>query len=142
MQNKKYKNINKTVNLLMKNGEKNIAQNIVNNMLNLIETNIKKKPVNVFETSLELIKPIIEIRNKKIGGTLFKIPVTLHPKKQNTIAIKWLIETAKQRSEKTMSLKLYNEISNILKKQSSLIKKKDELHKLANANRAFIHYRW
>lgn len=108
----------------------------------MLETKFKANPENIFENAISLIKPILEIRSKKVGGTIFKIPITIHPQRQTTLAIKGLIEVAKARGEKKFSLKMFNEILNILKQQSVLTKKRDEIHKTANANRAFIHYRW
>lgn len=139
-----YKNttINKTINLIMVDGKKSKAESIIINVLTLLEQKYKSNPENIFENAINLIKPILEIRNKKVGGSMFKIPVTIHPQRQMTLAIKGLIDVAKTRGEKTFSLKIFNEILNVLKQQSVLIKKRDEAHKTANANRAFIHYRW
>ncbi len=134
---------NKLVNLLMKNGKKSKAQKIIVQLAHLFaEQNKTIDIVHILEKNIEDIKPIFEIRNKKLGGNMFKIPVVLTPERQNTLAIKWLLDTAKLRSEKTLALKIYNELLNIQKKQSSLLKKKEELHKLANNNRAFMHYAW
>lgn len=134
---------NKLTNLLMKNGKKSKAQKIIIKLAHLFaEQNKTLDIVHILEKSIEDIKPIFEIRNKKLGGNIFKIPVAVTPERQNTLAIKWLLETAKLRSEKTLALKIYNELLSVQKKQSSLLKKKEELHKLANTNRAFMHYAW
>lgn len=134
--------IKKFANFLMKQGCKITAIKIINTVFHLLEKDFNTKAGFVFIHALESIKPLFEVRTKKIGGSVFKIPIIIQPHRQNTLAIKWLLETAKLRNEKTTALKIYHEILNINKNQSIITKKRDEQHKLANNNRAFMHYKW
>jgi small subunit ribosomal protein S7 len=139
-----YKNqeISKFVNYLMWDGKKSVAQAVIYDALNVIKERLNENPVDVFHQALENVKPIVEVRSRRIGGSTYQIPVEVPSYRQFYLACHWIITFARSRNGKSMAEKLANEIIDAYKNQGSSIKKKEDTHKMAEANRAFAHLRW
>ncbi len=140
----KYKNyeISKFINYLMWDGKKTVAQKVLYNALDIVKDRINENPVDVLHQAIENVKPIVEVRSRRIGGSTYQIPVEVPSYRQFYLACHWIINFARERSGKSMAEKLANEILDAFKNQGSSIKKKEDTHKMAEANRAFAHLRW
>ena len=140
----KYGNLKvaKFMNQLMKNGKKSVAENIVYGALNEIETRSKKEPVEVFEKALEEVGPVVEVKARRVGGATYQVPLEVRPARRQALAMRWLVNSARSRAEKTMTLKLANELIDASEGKGEAIKKKEDTHRMAEANRAFSHFRW
>jgi small subunit ribosomal protein S7 len=103
---------------------------------------MSKDPKEVFEKAIENVKPQIEVKSKRVGGSTYQVPMEVPPRKQNALAMKWIIGYARERNEKSMAIKLSAELMDAYNKQGNSIKKKDDTHKMAEANRAFAHFKW
>jgi len=140
----KYGNLKvaKFMNQLMKNGKKSVAENIVYGALNEIETKSKKEPVEVFEKALEEVGPVVEVKARRVGGATYQVPLEVRPARRQALAMRWLVNSARSRSEKTMTLKLANELIDASEGKGEAIEKKEDTHRMAEANRAFSHFRF
>ncbi len=134
--------VTKFVNLLMLSGKKSIAEKILYKALNIIENKLNKNKIELLETAINNVKPIVEIKTRRVGGTTYQIPVEVRPTRGNTLAIRWIILSARQRSCKKMFLKLADELFEAVNNKGLSVKKRDEVHRIAEANKAFAHYRW
>ncbi len=134
--------LTKFMNNLMVDGKKSIAERIVYNAFERVENRLKKAPVEVFHEALELIKPSVEVRSRRVGGATYQVPVEVRPERREALAIRWLIEAAKKRNEKTMEERLAGELTDAVQSRGSAVKKREDTHKMAEANKAFSHYRW
>ena len=134
--------LTKFMNNLMVDGKKSIAERIVYNAFDRVENRLKKAPVEVFHEALELIKPSVEVRSRRVGGATYQVPVDVRPERREALAIRWLIEAAKKRNEKTMEERLAGELTDAVQSRGSAVKKREDTHKMAEANKAFSHYRW
>lgn len=132
----------KFINILMVNGKKSVAESIVYSALNKITKKIGKKEIDIFLNALENVKPIVEVKSRRVGGSTYQVPVEIRSTRRNTLAMRWLINAARKRQEKSMILKLTNEILDALENKGNAVKKREEIHKMAEANKAFAHYRW
>ena len=132
----------KFVNSLMKKGKKSTAESILYGAFDIIEKRAKDQPLAVFEKAIDNVKPIIEVRSRRVGGATYQVPVDIRGDRQQALAIRWIIGYAKNRSEKTMSEKLAFELMAAAKNEGNSIKKREDTHKMAEANRAFAHFRW
>ncbi|QJC33390.1 30S ribosomal protein S7 [Enterobacteriaceae endosymbiont of Donacia clavipes] len=132
----------KFINIIMIDGKKSIAESIVYSSLNLITKKLGKKEIDVFLIALENIKPIVEVKSRRVGGSTYQVPVEIRPIRRNTLAMRWLVNAARKRQEKSMILKLTNEILDAIEKKGNAVKKREEIHRMAEANKAFAHYRW
>ena len=132
----------KFVNNLMKSGKKSTAQSIVYGALDTIKDKTGEDPLKVFKKSLENIKPALEVKSRRVGGATYQVPVEVSPRRQLSLALRWLIDYASNRGEKTMKDKLAAEILDAANSRGSAVKKKDDTHRMAEANKAFAHYRW
>jgi len=133
----------KFINTLMHDGKKSVAQRIFYDALESIANRIKDQPpIEVFETALNHVKPSIEVRSKRVGGSNYQVPVEVRPARRTALAIRWLISFANSRGEKTMQDKFRGEIMDAANNRGNAIKKKEDTHKMAEANKAFAHYRW
>jgi len=110
--------------------------------MKIIETKMNAEAMVVFEKALENVKPILEVRSRRVGGATYQVPVEIRPVRQQALAIRWIIESAKERSEKTMAERLAAELMSAFKNEGSAIKKREDTHKMAEANKAFAHFRW
>ncbi|QJC35799.1 30S ribosomal protein S7 [Enterobacteriaceae endosymbiont of Donacia sparganii] len=132
----------KFINLLMVSGKKSIAEFIVYSSLRRIKKKIGKNEIDIFLSALENVKPIVEVKSRRVGGSTYQVPVEIRPTRRNTLAMRWLVNAARKRQEKSMILKLTNEILDALENKGNAVKKREEIHKMAEANKAFAHYRW
>lgn len=129
-------------NKLMLSGKKSTAQRIVYDAFDLIEQRAKKPPLEVFELAVKNATPMIEVRPRRVGGATYQIPVEVRPERRMSLSIRWLVSSMRQRSGKSMAEKVASELMDAANGQGSAVKKKDDTHRMAEANRAFAHYRW
>ena len=140
----KYKDIvvAKFMNNLMKDGKKSVAEKIVYGALDNIEAKLKTDPVKVFHEAIENVMPAIEVRSRRVGGATYQVPVEVRSDRRKALAIRWIISSARARSEDTMGDRLSSELIDASNNKGNSVKKREDTHKMAEANRAFAHYRW
>jgi small subunit ribosomal protein S7 len=129
-------------NRLMRNGKKSAAFRIIYDAFDVIEERTKKAPLDVFEQAVKNATPVLEVRPRRVGGATYQIPMEVRPERRMSLAIRWLLQSARQRPGKSMSDRLASELMDAAAGQGSSIKKKEDTHRMAEANRAFAHYRW
>ncbi len=134
--------VSKFVNNLMKNGKKSLAQRILYGAFDIIEAKMKKPPLEVFNKALDNVKPELEVKSRRVGGATYQVPVEVRPERKVSLAIKWIIFYARARHGKSMSEKLAAELMDAYNNTGGAIKKRDDTRKMAEANKAFAHYRW
>ena len=134
--------ITKFMNSIMYDGKKSAAESIVYGALEMIETKTKQGPLPVFEQALENVMPTIEVRSRRVGGATYQVPVEVRPERAQALAIRWLITAARARSENTMAARLSGELLDASNNRGNAVKKREDTHRMAEANRAFSHYRW
>lgn len=134
--------LSKFMNSVMLDGKKSVAEGIVYTALDTVETRAKKDPLAVFHEALNNIKPGIEVRSRRVGGATYQVPVEVRPERAQALAIRWLIAAARSRSENTMSARLSGELLDASNNRGNAVKKREDTHRMAEANRAFSHYRW
>ena len=140
----KYGNIvlGKFMNSLMYNGKKSVAERIVYGALDIIENKLKTDPVKIFHDAIENVMPAIEVRSRRVGGATYQVPVEVRPDRRKALAIRWIISAARTRGEDTMGDRLSSELIDAANNKGNSVKKREDTHKMAEANRAFAHYRW
>ncbi|WP_412031300.1 30S ribosomal protein S7 [Metamycoplasma buccale] len=134
--------ITKLVNTIMLDGKKSIAENILYSAFEIIKNKTQKEPIEIFNLALENISPQLEVRSRRVGGSNYQVPVEVSGKRKQTLALRWLIQYARLRNEKTMEERLANEIIDASNKVGGAIKKREDTHKMAESNKAFAHFRW
>ncbi|NNM77556.1 30S ribosomal protein S7 [Sphingomonas sp. ID1715] len=134
--------LSKFMNNIMLDGKKSVAEAIVYSALETVEQRAKREPLGVFHDALNNIKPGIEVRSRRVGGATYQVPVEVRPERAQALAIRWLITAARNRSEKTMSGRLSGELMDAAQNRGNAVKKREDTHRMAEANRAFSHYRW
>jgi len=134
--------IAKFINGIMRRGKKSLAERIFYGSLDIIKEKIHSDPTKTFKQAMDNVKPLIEVRPRRVGGATYQVPVEVRPSRKNALAIRWIIGYAKQRSEKTMEEKLAGELIDAANNRGAAIKKREDTHKMAEANKAFAHYRW
>ncbi len=134
--------LTKFVNVLMKCGKKTVAEKILYNALGLIHERTDEDPMKVFKKAVENVKPTVEVKSRRVGGSTYQVPVEVRPSRRLALSMRWLIQNAKRRSEKTMDLRLANELMDAAAHRGNAVKKKEDTHRMAEANKAFAHYRW
>ncbi len=134
--------LNKFMNSLMVTGKKSVAEGVVYSALETIEKRTSQDPIKVFRDALDNVRPAIEVRSRRVGGATFQVPVEVRHERSQALAIRWLITAARARSEYTMIERLSNELLDAANNRGSAVKKREDTHKMAEANRAFSHYRW
>jgi small subunit ribosomal protein S7 len=134
--------LSKFMNSVMLDGKKATAEGIVYSALSVVEERAKKDPIQLFHDALNNIKPGIEVRSRRVGGATYQVPVEVRPERAQALAIRWLISAARSRSENTMSARLSGELLDAANNRGSAVKKREDTHRMAEANRAFSHYRW
>ncbi len=134
--------LTKFMNNLMIDGKKAVAERIVYNAFDRVEDKLKKAPVEVFHEALDNIKPAVEVRSRRVGGATYQVPVDVRPERREALAIRWLIAAAKKRNENTMEERLAGELVDAVNNRGTAVKKREDTHKMADANKAFSHYRW
>ena len=140
----KYNNklVAKFVNSLLKRGKKSVAESILYGAFDIIEKRIKEQPVEFFEKAVNNVKPVIEVKSRRVGGSTYQVPTEVMPARRTALAIRWLISNAQERTEKTMREKLAAELLDASANKGAAVKKREDTHKMAEANKAFAHYRW
>lgn len=134
--------LSKFINILMMNGKKSIAEKITYSALNFLEKKLNKDYLTIFDLALEKVRPIIEVKSRRVGGSTYQVPIEVRSARRNTLAMRWIIEAARKRKDHSMSIRLANELSDALENKGAAVKKKEEVHRMAEANKAFAHYRW
>ncbi|MCI8612345.1 MAG: 30S ribosomal protein S7 [Clostridia bacterium] len=134
--------ITKLVNQVMLDGKKGTAQKIVYGAFDIVKEKMNLEPIDVFTQALENIKPVLEVKARRVGGSTYQVPIEIRPDRRQTLAIRWMVAFARKRSEKTMAERMAGEIMDAYNNAGSAIRRKEEMHKMAEANRAFAHYRW
>ncbi|MBN2360089.1 MAG: 30S ribosomal protein S7 [Deltaproteobacteria bacterium] len=132
----------KFINVLMERGEKSIAEKILYRAFDIIEQKTKEEPLKVFKKAMESVKPALEVKSRRVGGSTYQVPVEVRPERRNALAMRWLKSYSMSRGEKTMAEKLAGEIIDAANNRGNAIKKREDTHKMAEANKAFAHYRW
>ena len=134
--------ITKFMNSVMYDGKKSAAETIVYGALGMIETKTKQSPLPIFEQALENVMPTIEVRSRRVGGATYQVPVEVRNVRRQALGIRWIISAARERSEKTMTERLSAELLDASNNRGNAVKKREDVHRMAEANRAFSHYRW
>ena len=132
----------KLINKVMKDGKKSKAEKIVYGAFDIIKEKLGEDPLKVFHKAVENVKPVMEVRPRRVGGATYQVPMEVNERRQIHLALKWIVEAARARSERGMVSKLANEIIDASNERGGAFKKKEEVHRMAEANRAFAHYRW
>jgi small subunit ribosomal protein S7 len=132
----------KFMNCIMESGKKSVAERIVYGALEIVASKSKMDPIVFFQESLDKLKPSVEVKSRRVGGATYQVPVEVRPVRAQAVAMRWLKEAAEKRSEKTMEQKLAGELMDAHNDRGSAIKKREETHKMAEANKAFAHFRW
>ena len=133
----------KFVNRLMSDGKKSVAQNILYKSFDLLREKVSgEEPLTVFKKAIDNIKPSLEVKSRRVGGATYQVPVDVRPSRRLTLAMRWVISYARQRSEKSMSDRLASELADAYNSRGNSIKKREDIHKMAEANRAFSHFSW
>ena len=134
--------VTKFMNAIMYDGKKSIAETIVYGAFDAAQSKAKAEPIGLFHTALENIAPHVEVRSRRVGGATYQVPVEVRPERAQALAIRWLISAARARSEKTMAGRLSGELLDASSNRGNAVKKREDTHRMAEANRAFSHYRW
>jgi small subunit ribosomal protein S7 len=134
--------VSKFVKSIMKDGKKSIAESILYDALDIIEKKTGEPAIKIFEQALENAKPMIEVKSRRVGGSTYQVPTEIRPSRRTALGIRWIIDFARKRSEKGVVNKLSAELLDAANKRGASIKKKEDTHKMAEANKAFAHYRW
>ena len=140
----KYKStiIPKLINSIMYDGKKTIAEKIVYDALEKIKSKTKDEPINIFNDAIKNVRPTVEVRARRVGGATYQVPTEVKSKRSQALAIRWLIDASRKRKDKKMSDKIFNEIYDAYQNKGLAIKKKEDMHKMAESNKAFAHFRW
>ncbi|MEM7060446.1 MAG: 30S ribosomal protein S7 [Pseudomonadota bacterium] len=134
--------LSKFMNNLMYAGKKSVAERIVYGAMEKVEGKLKREPVEVFHEALDNIKPQVEVRSRRVGGATYQVPVEVRPERREALAIRWLITASRGRNENTMEERLAGELMDAVNNRGTAVKKREDTHKMAEANKAFSHYRW
>lgn len=134
--------LSKFMNSIMLDGKKSVAERIVYGALDEVEDKAKANPVETFHSALENVAPAVEVRSRRVGGATYQVPVEVRPERRQALAIRWMIAAARKRNESTMVSRLSGEIMDAANNRGAAVKKREDTHKMADANKAFSHYRW
>jgi small subunit ribosomal protein S7 len=134
--------VTKLINKVMYDGKKGVAQTIVYEAFDIVKEKTGKDALEAFQEALNNIMPVLEVKARRVGGATYQVPMEVRPERRQSLGIRWLVEYARKRNEKTMKERLANEIVDAINNTGAAIKKKEDTHKMAEANRAFAHYRW
>ena len=136
------RDLTKFMNYIMLDGKKSVAERIVYGALDIVEGKLKREPVSVFHDALGNVSPEVEVRSRRVGGATYQVPVEVRADRKKALAIRWLITAARGRPETTMSARLSGELMDAANNRGNAVKKREDTHRMADANRAFSHYRW
>ncbi|MGH8582729.1 MAG: 30S ribosomal protein S7 [Gammaproteobacteria bacterium] len=132
----------KFINMVMSRGKKSLAERIVYGALETVAAKGQPEPLGAFKQALDNVRPRVEVKSRRVGGATYQVPVEVRAKRKNTLAMRWLVDAARQRNEKTIGLRLAGEILDAFENKGNAVKKREDAHRMAEANRAFAHYRW
>jgi small subunit ribosomal protein S7 len=132
----------KFINVLMRKGKKSVAERIFYNALQILGEKTKDEPLKIFKQAMENVKPVLEVKSRRVGGATYQVPVEVRPDRRTSLAIRWIIQFAKERPEKSMQEQLAAEFLDAANSRGASIKKREDTHRMAEANKAFAHYRW
>ena len=140
----KYKNVTlaKFVNVVMQSGKKAVAERIVYGALEAVASRSGKDPLELFEQALSNVSPLVEVKSRRVGGATYQVPIEVRPARRMALAMRWLSSSARSRGEKSMGLRLAGEILDAVESRGNAVKKREDVHRMAEANKAFSHYRW
>ena len=140
----KYKSLilSKFINFVMYDGKKSTATKVIYSALERIKSKTKEDPIKIFKDAINNIRPNLEVRSRRVGGATYQVPVEVKMKRSQTLALRWLLSAARKRKNKTMSDRLFNELMEASQNKGAAIKKREDMHKMAESNKAFAHYRW
>jgi small subunit ribosomal protein S7 len=140
----KYKSqiLAKFINHVMESGKKSVAERIVYGALDIVEERRKSEPLEVFENALDSIRPMVEVKSRRVGGATYQVPVEVRPSRRTALAMRWLVDASRKRGEKSMAQRLAGEIMDAVDGKGAAIKKREDVHRMAEANKAFSHYRF
>ncbi|UKJ13979.1 30S ribosomal protein S7 [Helicobacter pylori] len=134
--------VTKFINKMMFDGKKSVAEKIIYKTFNKIEEKSGEKGIEVFEKALERVRPLVEVRSRRVGGATYQVPVEVRASRQQSLSIRWILEATRKRNERMMVDRLANELMDAANDKGAAFKKKEDVHKMAEANKAFAHYRW
>ena len=134
--------VTRLINSVMLDGKKGVAQKIVYGAFDIIAEKTGKEPLEVFEAAMENVMPVLEVKARRVGGATYQVPMDVRPERRQTLGLRWITVYSRQRSERTMKERLANEILDAINSQGGAFKKKEEMHRMAEANKAFSHFRW
>jgi small subunit ribosomal protein S7 len=134
--------VQQVINKVMMDGKKSTAEKITYDALDILSKRTGKEPVEALEQSIKTLTPVLEVRSRRVGGATYQVPVEVPSRRARTLAVRWLVEFARRRREKTMSQRLANELADAGEQQGDAYKRKDDIYRMAQANKAFAHYRW
>ena len=132
----------KFINCMMWDGKKSLAQHIFYRALDRIRDKMGQEPLEIFHSAIETVKPILEVKSRRVGGANYQVPIEVRPERRQALALRWIIDAARSRGERTMVERLSNELMDAHGKQGAAFKKREDTHRMAEANKAFAHYRW
>ena len=134
--------VTQLVNKILQRGKRSVAERIVYDALKTVEEKTGSDPIDTLKRAIENVRPQLEVRSRRVGGATYQVPVEVKPRRANTLAVRWLVDYARERRERSMSERLANEIMDAANGVGSSVKRREDLHKMAEANKAFAHYRW
>ena len=134
--------IPKLINSIMYDGKKTVAEKIIYDAIDKIKSKSKDEPITVFNEAINNIRPTVEVRSRRVGGATYQVPVEVKSKRAQALAIRWLVDASRKRKDKHMSDKIFNELYDAYEKKGSAVKKREDVHKMAESNKAFAHFRW
>jgi small subunit ribosomal protein S7 len=134
--------VQQLVNKVMQDGKKSVAEKITYEALDMLAKKTGKDPIEALEQSVKVLTPVLEVRSRRVGGATYQVPVEVPARRARTLAVRWLVEFARQRREKSMAERLANELADAAEQQGEAYKRKDDIYRMAQANKAFAHYRW
>jgi small subunit ribosomal protein S7 len=134
--------VTKFVNVVMRDGKKSVAEKLLYDALGQIQERTQEDPMKVFKKAVDNVKPVVEVKSRRVGGSTYQVPIEVRPSRRLALSMRWLIQSAARRGEKTMDVRLAQEFMDAANHRGAAIKKKDDTHRMAEANKAFAHYRW
>ena len=134
--------VSKFVNVMMLKGKKSISETIFYDSMDIIEEKLKKDPMEVFKKAMENVAPVLEVRSRRVGGATYQVPVEVREKRRISLAIRWIVSNSRKRNEPTMAARLAGEFMDAFRGEGSSVKKREDTHRMAEANKAFAHFRW
>ena len=134
--------VSKFVNTIMQDGKKSIAERILYDALEIVEESTEEDPMKVFKKAVDNVKPAVEVKSRRVGGSTYQVPVEVRPNRRLALSFRWLLDSSRRRGEKTMKQKLAGELMDAAENRGAAIKKREDTHRMAEANKAFAHYRW